>query len=133
MQLSNTVLNCLHNMIHLMQHLFLIRTHGVCQARGMAADSGWHMVGRAQQAVDRIGIRASPTGAVYRLCAKKDVSLAHERLMLLKQRLQTGALKQSAWQNAIQGTIYSALESAHGKHTTRTYTPKITYFLEPNV
>jgi hypothetical protein len=51
--------------------------------------------------------------------------------MVLQQRLQTGALKQSAWQNAIQGTIYSALESARGKHTTRTYTPKTIYFLQP--
>jgi hypothetical protein len=77
------------------------------------------------------GFRASPTGVVYRLCAKKDASLARGRIMVLQQRLQTSALKQSAWRNAIQGTIYSALENARGKHTTQTYTPKTIYFLEP--
>jgi hypothetical protein len=51
--------------------------------------------------------------------------------MVLQQRLQTGALKQSAWQNAISGTIYPALERARGKHTTRTHTTKTSYFLEP--
>jgi hypothetical protein len=79
----------------------------------------------------RFTIRASPTDVVYRLCAKKDASLARGRLIVLQQGLQTGALKQSAWQNAISGTIYSALKSARGKHTTRTHTPKTIYFLEP--
>jgi hypothetical protein len=41
-------------------------------------------------------LRASPTDAVYHVCAKKDASLARERLMVLQQGLQTGALKHSA-------------------------------------
>jgi hypothetical protein len=76
-------------------------------------------------------LRASPTGAVYRVCAKKDASLARERLMVLQQGLQTGTLKQSAWQNAISCTIYPALERARGKHTTRTRAPTTIHFLEP--
>jgi hypothetical protein len=51
--------------------------------------------------------------------------------MVLQQGLQTGALKHSAWQNAISGTIYSALERARGKHTTRTRAPTTIHFLEP--
>jgi hypothetical protein len=47
--------------------------------------------------------------------------------MVLQQGLQTGALKQSAWQNAISGTIYPALERARGKHTTRTHAPTTTH------
>jgi hypothetical protein len=73
-------------------------------------------------------VGASPTGAVYRVSAKKDASLVRERLMVLQQRLQIGALKQSAWQNAISSTIYPALERARGKHTTRTHAQKLSIF-----
>jgi hypothetical protein len=50
---------------------------------------------------------------------------------VLQQGLQTGALKHSAWQNATSGTIYSALERARDKHTTRTRAPTTIHFLEP--